>query len=224
MSLSSLTPGGLYIILFIRGDPPEKDNFHWGLYLHHSAEKGGTKYHIKQQGSGWITDHGPTAGVFKSFLLIGLFRVATIPEGWDGYVDGQLRTYDASINMPGMTCRVWVLKVLALLQKEVQGRRVLNCSDLDELEEEVKQWGNSNAVSASRNDQPRPVGRSSKPLASMYPLFHLLTHSQSSHDLTYQLRTLQSRGFFWRGFWVFIKYPETQMRMWTTGLNHRPWW
>ncbi|QVM13744.1 hypothetical protein D8B26_008351 [Coccidioides posadasii str. Silveira] len=69
MSLSDLKVNGLYIILFIRHDPPVQDNFHWGLYLHRHSQTGGTKYHIKQQGAGWITDHGPTAGVFKSFLL-----------------------------------------------------------------------------------------------------------------------------------------------------------
>ena len=87
MSLADLKAGGLYVILFIRGDPPEKDTFHWGLYLHKNVANGGTKFHIKNQGSGWIADHGPTSGVFKSFLLVGLFRIAEAPTGWEGYVD-----------------------------------------------------------------------------------------------------------------------------------------
>lgn len=130
MSLADLTPNGLYIILFIRGDPPEKDNFHWGLYLHQNAERGGTKYHIKAAGSSWIPDHGTTKGVFKSFLLAGLFQIADVPRGWEGFVDECFRTYDNKLHAPGITCRVWVLWVLELLQKNVNGTRVLKCGDL----------------------------------------------------------------------------------------------
>ena len=87
MSLNTVQVNGLCVILFLRTSPHTPNNFHWGLYLHRSPQQGGTKYHIKQQGSGWIADHGPTAGVFKSFLLIGLFQIATIPAGWEGHVD-----------------------------------------------------------------------------------------------------------------------------------------
>ncbi|KAF2789726.1 hypothetical protein K505DRAFT_252705 [Melanomma pulvis-pyrius CBS 109.77] len=163
MYLDSLTPGGLYIILFIRGDPPSMNDFHWGLYLHHDSNYGGTKYHIKKEGSsGWITDHGHTRGVFKSFLLVGLFQIATVPQGRESHVDEKIRSYDPSINTPGVTCRVWVLWVLALLQQPANGYTVLRCNNLNELEEEIKQWGNANAQSAADNGQPRPIGYSSK--------------------------------------------------------------
>ncbi|KMU78445.1 hypothetical protein CISG_07449 [Coccidioides immitis RMSCC 3703] len=115
MSLSNLKVNGLYIILFIRNHPPVQNNFHWGLYFHRHPDTGGRKYHIKQQGSGWIADHGPTAGVFKSFLLVGLFRIADVPAGWEGHLDHTIRTYDSQLNTPGVMCRVWVLWVLALL-------------------------------------------------------------------------------------------------------------
>ncbi|KAF2463838.1 uncharacterized protein BDR25DRAFT_347000 [Lindgomyces ingoldianus] len=158
MSLESLQNNGLFVILFLRTSPHTTNNFHWGLYLHRFGKRGGTKYHIKQQGAGWITDHGNTAGVFKSFLLVGLFQIATIRDGWEDYVDQQLRTYDSSLNnSPNITCRVWVLWVLALLQKEVNGYKLLKCADLSALEAEIMEWGNANAAAADANQQPRPV-------------------------------------------------------------------
>ncbi|KAJ5227678.1 hypothetical protein N7489_008386 [Penicillium chrysogenum] len=161
MSLANLKVNGLYIILFIRNFPPAQNDFHWGLYFHRHPDTGGTKYHIKQQGSGWIADHGPTVGVFKSFLLVGLFRVAHVPTGWEGLLDQTIRTYDTQLNTPGITCRVWVLWVLALLQKSINGQKILKCSDLGALETEVKNWGNVNAMGAAENVQPRPVTTSS---------------------------------------------------------------
>src|ERR1700690_4006867 len=142
MSLKDLVPGGLYILLFIRDHPPTKDNFHWGLYLHSYELLWGPKFHIKSPGSGWMTDHGRTSGVFKSFLLVGLLQIATVPSGLESYVDQQIRAYDSSINTPGVTCRVWVLWVLALLQQPVNEQVILKCTDLSELEQEAKDWGN----------------------------------------------------------------------------------
>ncbi|KAF1941730.1 hypothetical protein EJ02DRAFT_444544 [Clathrospora elynae] len=145
MSLSNLQPNGLYVILFLRTLPHTPNNFHWGLYLHHDATQGGIKYHIKQQGSGWIADHGKTASVFKSFLL-------------EGHVNQQLQTYDLSLNSsPNTTCCVWLLWVLALLQKEASGYKLLKCANLSALEAEIIAWGNENAASADQNRQPQPV-------------------------------------------------------------------
>lgn len=162
MSLKDLEPNGLFVLLFLRTDLPVQNDFHWALYLHGDSSSGGTKYHIKQQGSGWITDHGTTYGVFKSFLLIGLFQIATIRAGWESYVDSQLRTYDPWINTPGISCDIWVFWVLRLLQQPVNGYRILNCDDLDELANEIKEWGNGYSAAAVANRQPRPIGRSSK--------------------------------------------------------------
>ncbi|KAJ6112279.1 hypothetical protein N7523_002101 [Penicillium sp. IBT 18751x] len=157
MSVSNLKVNSLYIILFIRGHPPAPNDFHWGFYFHRHPDTGGTKYHIKQQGSGWIADHGPTAGVFKSFLLVGLFRIADVPAGWEGLLDQSIRTYDSRLNAQSITCRVWVLWILALLQNS----KILKCNDLNGLETEVKAWGNANARGAADNLQPRPVANSS---------------------------------------------------------------
>lgn len=78
MPLSDLTINGLYVILFVRDSPPDENDFHWGLYFHTHPDNGGTKYHIQGQRNGWLPDHGPTAGVFKSSLLVGLFEIAKI--------------------------------------------------------------------------------------------------------------------------------------------------
>ncbi|RAL06784.1 uncharacterized protein BO97DRAFT_379735 [Aspergillus homomorphus CBS 101889] len=160
MSLTNLKVNSLYILLFIRNHPPAPNDFHWGLYFHRNPDTGGTKYHIKQQGSGWIADHAPTAGVFKSFLLVGLFRIADVPVGWESHLDQTMKAYDNQLNLPGITCRVWVLWVLALLQKPIAGKVILKCSNLQSLENEVKDWGNANATSAANNVQPRPLAAS----------------------------------------------------------------
>ncbi|GIK04001.1 hypothetical protein Aspvir_008076 [Aspergillus viridinutans] len=161
MSLSDLKVNGLYIILFIRNSPPIPNDFHWALYFHRHPDSGGTKYHVKQQGSGWIPDHGHTAGVLKSFLLVGLFRIADVPAGWEGHLDRTITTYDSQLNTLAITCRVWLLRVLALLQKPIDGKVILKCDSLVALENEVKNWGNANAMGAHNNDQPRPIAASS---------------------------------------------------------------
>ncbi|WEW60875.1 vesicle coat component [Emydomyces testavorans] len=158
MSLSDLKPNGLYILLFLRNDPPIPNDFHWGLYFHRHPVTGGTKYHIRQPGSGWIADHGPTAGIFLSFNLVGLFRIADVPPGLEAHIDRTLRTYDDRLNGRETTCRVWLFWVLELLRNGV----VVRCGDLEELEREVKEWGNENAMSAAKNEQPRPFAASAQ--------------------------------------------------------------
>jgi hypothetical protein len=157
MSLKDLKHGSLYVILSIRKDPPVKDDFHWGLYLHEDIPEGGTNYHIKQT-NGWTTDHGRTRGVFKSFLLVGLFRIADVPASLLGHADRTIRTYDNQTNTPGKTCRVWGFLVLELLKKKTNGHTILKCDNLDALQREIFDWGNSNAAAAAANKQPRALG------------------------------------------------------------------
>ncbi|MCJ1255634.1 hypothetical protein MMC24_003451 [Lignoscripta atroalba] len=159
MSLDSLHPNGLYIILFIRQDPPVLNDLHWGLYLHRDGS-GGTKYHIKSQGSGWIADHGVIADIFKSFLLVGLFLIAKIPAEWETRVVGLIRESSIQLNTPGTTCRVWLFRVLELLQKPENSYKVLKCDKLAALQTEVMDFGNAYAGGAAANEQPRPVGAS----------------------------------------------------------------
>ena len=149
-----LEVGRIYVLLFVRSHPPKADDFHWGIYAH-TEKKGGRKYHIKTLGNGWIADHGPTSGVFKSFLLVGLFHIATIPaeQTWFDYLDEIMRTYDNQLNNTGTTCRVWSLWIFQLLQSH----NILLCSDLDALEAEIFEFGNKYAADAADGKQPRPI-------------------------------------------------------------------
>ncbi|KAK2809689.1 hypothetical protein FQN50_003533 [Emmonsiellopsis sp. PD_5] len=159
---SSLTPSSLYVALYLRTDPPTPNDFHWALYHHLSPHTGGIKHHIRNEGSGhWIPDHSPTVNIMKELLLVGLLRIAQVPEEMGregleravGMFDGGLNGGEVGMTM---TCRVWVVKVLGVLRGEgLFGDVVV---DLGELEREVKGWGNGQAMGASANVQPRPVG------------------------------------------------------------------
>ncbi|KAJ5754876.1 hypothetical protein N7533_004419 [Penicillium manginii] len=153
--------GSLYILLYTRNDPPNPNDFHWGLYLHQTPITGGTKYHIKTVGPGWIPDHAANAAIRKEFLLVGLFRIADVPAHWYPHLDRTFRSLDARLNHPAQTCRVWALDVLVLLNEPVDGERVFECDDIPALQQEVFDWGNLHAMSAARNEQPRPIGASS---------------------------------------------------------------
>nr|KMM72953.1 hypothetical protein CPAG_09243 [Coccidioides posadasii RMSCC 3488] len=58
-ALARLPLNTLFIVLYIRSDPPQSNDFHWGYYFHTSAQ-GGLKYHMRNLGGGWFPDHGPT--------------------------------------------------------------------------------------------------------------------------------------------------------------------
>jgi len=155
MSLPELKVDGLYIILFVRSPEYDPDNFHWVLYLHQGPVKGGMKYHIKGEGDGWVTDHAVTAGVFKSFLLVGLLHIANVPKGWEDRANSIITEDDNRLNsIPGNTCRVWLLSAL----ERLRDAGVLHCSNLVALEREVKDWGNSHQISAIDAQTPRPCG------------------------------------------------------------------
>lgn len=93
---------------------------------------------------------------------MGWLRIADIPDGRVDEVDRILTTYDDKLNdIEGVTCRVWLFKVLGLLQRGSGDERVLKCENLPGLEREAKDWGNSHARGAAMNEQPRPLGESS---------------------------------------------------------------
>lgn len=113
------------------------------------------KYHIKGEGDGWVTDHAVTAGVFKSFLLVGLLHIANVPKGWEDRANSIITEDDNRLNsIPGNTCRVWLLSAL----ERLRDAGVLHCSNLVALEREVKDWGNSHQISAIDAQTPRPCG------------------------------------------------------------------
>ncbi|PWY80382.1 hypothetical protein BO94DRAFT_537252 [Aspergillus sclerotioniger CBS 115572] len=150
----------LYIALFIRDDPPKPNDYHWALYHHRSDS--GTKYHIRNEGNGWMAAHGPESGIgiLKSFCLVGLFQIAKISSTMSAQetLDRVFRSHDEKLNGDGVfTCRTWVLRVLRDLQEKLG---VLNGIELGLLEKEAMEWGNQYRFEASRNVQPRPVGES----------------------------------------------------------------
>ncbi|KAJ5645346.1 hypothetical protein N7507_011357 [Penicillium longicatenatum] len=67
----------------------------------------------------------------KEFLMVELFRIADVPSGQEGPVDGNMRSFHGT----------WWLT----------GWRPL----------ETKVWGNENALEAANNEQPKLVTESS---------------------------------------------------------------
>lgn len=152
-ALASLPHRTLFIVLFIRSDPPPANDFHWGFYYHKNAA-GGTKYHIRNMGSGWIPDHASTGGVFKSNFLCTLIKIADVPAAKESQLDSAMRAYDNSLStIPGLTCRVWLFTVMALLVQY----GVVRCNDLNALQTECMSIGNQHRLGAAANNQPRPV-------------------------------------------------------------------
>lgn len=144
----------LYIVMWIRDDPPQPNDFHWGYYHHKSPYTGGTKYHFKNLGSGWMADHGPTGGVFKSKFLCVLVQIAEIPANKENILSQVMRTYDTSwSSIPGMSFRVWLFRIMALLIQH----GLVRCDNIPALEQECKDIGNQHRGDAAGNRQPRPV-------------------------------------------------------------------
>ncbi|GAQ36773.1 hypothetical protein AKAW_02714 [Aspergillus niger] len=145
-----MDPNALYIALFIRDDPPKPNDYHWALYHHINS---GIKYHITNEGNGWIPGHGPESGtgILKAFLLVGLIQIATIPSTTSAQetLDRVCRNYDGHLNdNENRTCRTWLLDVLRDLQEQMG---VLHGVDIKSLEKEAMDWGNKYAFEACRN-------------------------------------------------------------------------
>jgi hypothetical protein len=151
-AFANLPPNQLYIVLYIRKDPPVENDFHWAFYYHKDSI--GKKYHAKNLGAGWITDHGETNGLFKSWLLCVVITIASIPEHKEQQLDRIMRTYDSSINsILGISCRVWIFEILKILVQQ----NLVRCNDLQALEVECKSFGNQHMHTAAANEQPRPT-------------------------------------------------------------------
>ncbi|PBK75498.1 hypothetical protein ARMSODRAFT_949751 [Armillaria solidipes] len=146
MSGPSLETSALYIALYARAPPTTTT----GLY-HHSSEKAGTKFHIRNLGEGWIEGHEVTSGIQKDFLLMGFLKIGKI----DALAEVRLRSLVSSVpyNTAGVTCRTWVLGALR------------NCIDAGfikgnaphQLESEAKAFGYSQFDDTVANVQPRPI-------------------------------------------------------------------
>lgn len=149
--------GGLFIVLYIRGDPPKEGDFHWAFYVHTSATAG-VKYHATGSPNTWMASHGSSSNVLKEFLLCVLIQVGQIPPSELDKVDRVMKTHDGELNtIPGLTCRVWVWTIMKLL---LESGMVQMSGSIEQLELECKTFGNQFREGASRNEQPRPVVRS----------------------------------------------------------------
>lgn len=152
-ALAKLPLNTLYIVLYIRQDPPEPNDFHWSYYFHTSS-KGGLKYHMKNLGSGWISDHGPSSGVFKSNFLCVLIQIGVVTEVNHGLIDQTMKSLDEDANhIPGFTCYMWALRIL----QEFIPQGLVRCSSVEGFKEECLAFGNKYSPGAANNDQPRPV-------------------------------------------------------------------
>ena len=157
-ALAALPQEKLYIVLYIRRDPPIADDFHWVFY-YHKTTNGGTKYHVKNLGSGWIADHGTTGGMMKEQFLCVLIEIGSLPADKEETLDRIMRSHDGLANStPGITCRVWLFVILSLLIQD----GLLHCNDLVALQQECFDFGNASMTSAANNNQPRPVKVSSR--------------------------------------------------------------
>lgn len=154
---SALPPGGLFIALYIREDPPKKDDFHWAFYVH-TGPSTGMKYHATGSPNTWMASHGSSSNVLKEFLLCVLVEVGRVSPNRLDELDQIMKTHDDELNaIPGLTCRVWIWMIVEKLME----RAILqNSGSLDELEHECKAFGNIFSAGASRNEQPRPVVKS----------------------------------------------------------------
>ncbi|PYI23212.1 hypothetical protein BO99DRAFT_470967 [Aspergillus violaceofuscus CBS 115571] len=155
-ALSRLPLNTLFIVLWIRSDPPRPNDFHWGYYFHNTVQ-GGWKYHMKNMSGGWIPDHGATSGVFKSNFLCTLVEIASVPVAKQEQLHQIMRSRDGDVNsIPGISCRVWLMVILQSLIEA----GIVRCNRPEALQQECMAFGNQFSAGAAKNNQPRPVVRS----------------------------------------------------------------
>ena len=152
-----LTRGTLFIVLYLRSDPPVPNDLHWALYLH-ADNPGGYQYHVRGTNGIWEPAHEFTHNIMSGHDLCVLIEIATIrqDEVTYGRVDQILKSYDDTLNMvSGLNCRTWLLRVLHMLV----GAGIVHLN-IEELEKECYDFGNGFSVAASCGVQPRPVVKS----------------------------------------------------------------
>ena len=169
MSTATLTPGGLYIFLYLNSTTGQRQ-FHWALYHHydhHDEMKRnatvtytkGYKYHIRNIGAGWIADHSSKSGIINSTFLIGSILIGNIDPSLSKQVTDIVTQYDETLNdIPGVTCRVWLETVL---QNLIDGNILKLGGTIAQLGEEIMQIGDENEGDALIGILPRPTWTSS---------------------------------------------------------------
>ncbi|CZT17626.1 uncharacterized protein RCC_03463 [Ramularia collo-cygni] len=146
--------GSLFIALYIRGNPPKKDDFHWVFYLH-QEEHAGTKYHDTSSPKRWMARHRRRGYILNDFLLCVLIAIGKVLPGKFEDLERIMDSHNQAWNsIPGLSCRVWIWMVMQdLIKEEV----VWSSGTIYELEAECLAFGNQYSEGASRNEQPRPV-------------------------------------------------------------------
>ena len=148
ISIDHLRINGLYIVVSIPRGPATQDEYDWALYLHTDAD-GGVRYRIKLGESGWVPDHGPCFDIFASCRVLGLFQIAQVTESCEVFINDQLQSCDGSLDVHGISSRVWLITVLLMIQEPFYTEQVLKCDDLAALEEEVTHWASQHDISGA---------------------------------------------------------------------------
>ncbi|MCJ1462139.1 hypothetical protein MMC07_000739 [Pseudocyphellaria aurata] len=149
--LLGLTMESLYVILF-RRPGASFNNFHWGLYLHLDAYRGGYKYHIINDRPGsWITSHGLTMGAMTSPKLVGLFRVADIDPAKRDRIQQLIQAEDDILNsIEEFSCLEYVERALGRLR----AFGYVSYPSWPELEHEIFRFANVANFPENRDKQP----------------------------------------------------------------------
>ncbi|EPS94007.1 hypothetical protein FOMPIDRAFT_1135080 [Fomitopsis schrenkii] len=156
--LNGFEEGAVYVVLHLRSTEPNDNSFHWGLYHHYRPKANaaiGYKYHIRNVGSNWLTDHGPTSGLLKSMALVVIVRIIrSVPADYVPQFQQLMQAEDAIVNtIPSVSCRVWLFRTLQRLQLS----HFLRCNDLNALEQEIRKIGQEERLSACKAEIPRPI-------------------------------------------------------------------
>ncbi|KAI9727694.1 MAG: hypothetical protein M1828_005922 [Chrysothrix sp. TS-e1954] len=152
-SLSNLTPNSLYILLTVES-LDERDKFHWAIYLHLDESIGGDKYHIRNLGGHWITDHSRTRSIAKTNFLVGLVCIASVSQKDVEQIESIITAEEGVLNQtPGLTCRMYCLRACERLAKGA----MIAYTSLSSLEREILDFGNLHNADAEQNLHPRPI-------------------------------------------------------------------
>ena len=90
----------------------------------------------------------------KELYLDVLVQVASVEVKKAEELDGFMKGFNENLNgIEGLTCRVWILKVVGLLVEN----GLVRCEDVGPLEQECMEVGNAYAEDVAANNQSRPV-------------------------------------------------------------------
>ena len=159
--LSVLVSQSLYIAIYVRTATFEHDNFHWAFYLHDDETSGGTKYHIILNSRGqYYAKHARTTGICRETNLIGLYWCGEVDPEMKSVVVSNLVYHDMFLReIPNLSCKTWA----GTRWERLRERSVVVKGTWEECQREVCEFGNEHWDSASRNEQPRPIGYSLTP-------------------------------------------------------------